>query len=276
MAKGEIVGRGRTAEVYIWEETQVLKLFVKEFPIELIEKEFLINNLIEKSGFVIPAARNRVKIDGRQGILYERIDGPDMYTLSLRQPWSFIQLAFKMAQLHATMHKHIIHELPSQQNQLEQAIAEASCFLTKNQIEITHQILKELPIGEVLCHGDFHPGNIMMSSQKSIPIDWTSASTGNPIADVARTSLILSLGEIPPEAPRHTRLMILSGRWLFRKIYLKRYFQIRPDHQEQLSLWMLPVAVARFSDGIISEQKQLHLFIEEWFCSFQSKKAKIQ
>ncbi len=54
-----------------------------------------------------------------------------------------------------------------------------------------------------------------------------------------------------------TRLLVTAGRGLFRETYLKHYFELRPDSQDQLAAWQYPIVAARLGDGIIEEQEQL-------------------
>ncbi|MFD1910018.1 phosphotransferase family protein [Paenibacillus rhizoplanae] len=53
--------------------------------------------------------------------------------------------------------------------------------------------LAELPDGEKLCHGDFHPDNILMDDKLWV-IDWMTGVRGNPAADVARSVIMFSIG----------------------------------------------------------------------------------
>jgi len=43
--------------------------------------------------------------------------------------------------------------------------------------------LRELPDGEALCHGDFHPRNVIVDGDELTIIDWVDASSGPPAAD---------------------------------------------------------------------------------------------
>ncbi len=40
-------------------------------------------------------------------------------------------------------------------------------------------ILDELPDGDILCHGDFHPGNIFISEGQTIAIDFMNICKGH-------------------------------------------------------------------------------------------------
>ena len=51
------------------------------------------------------------------------------------------------------------------------------------------------PRPHVICHGDLHPFNVLLTAEGPIVIDWTAARIAHPAYDVACTSLLL---EVPP------------------------------------------------------------------------------
>jgi hypothetical protein len=66
------LAHGRTADVYLWDDTHVLKLFHKWFDLESIEYEFKIARTVHTSGIKTPAALELIQVEGRNGLLYER------------------------------------------------------------------------------------------------------------------------------------------------------------------------------------------------------------
>jgi aminoglycoside phosphotransferase (APT) family kinase protein len=43
------------------------------------------------------------------------------------------------------------------------------------------RILAHLPDGDALCHGDFHPGQLMVSGDQYAAFDWSGAMRGDPL-----------------------------------------------------------------------------------------------
>ncbi len=256
MAKGMLIGRGRVAEVYAWGDSQALKLFYSNRSPAWAENEAHISRIAYAAGFNTPAVGTTIEVEGRQGILFERVDGIAMLTEMSSKPWTLFRNARILAEQHALMHEKVVTDLPSQQQHLEQSILSATA-LSLEQKEVAINAVQQLPSGNRLCHGDFHPDNIILSADGPVTIDWTTASQGNPLADVARTSLILQLGDPPPGTSLLTRLLVTAGRGLFHKTYLKRYFELQPDYQDQLAAWQYPMMAARLGDGIVEEQAQL-------------------
>ncbi len=46
-----------------------------------------------------------------------------------------------------------------------------------------------------LLHGDFHPNNILYTASGPVVIDWSFASSGDPLLDVARTLALPVIAE---------------------------------------------------------------------------------
>jgi hypothetical protein len=122
--------------------------------------------------------------------------------------------------------------------------------------------LDRLPDGDRLLHGDFHPGNVLLSSRGPVVIDWTNATHGDPDADVARTSLMLKLGAMPPGTPRLIRSLNQVGRGWFGRFYSGGYRAVRPYDSAAVERWMVPHAAARLAEQIPEEVDALLHFLD--------------
>ncbi len=111
-----------------------------------------------------------------------------------------------------------------------------------------------MPDDNQLCHGDFHPGNVMLTARGPIIIDWMTAKRGSPMADVARTLLLLAIGT--PPSPLE-RIIVNFVRGAFVKRYLEHYFKLRPANRQQLAAWKPIIAAARMNEKIDGEQAAL-------------------
>jgi len=258
--KGEMISQGRTAEVFTWGENQVLKLFLKGFPAKDAEYEAMVTEAAHKVGLPVPAVQGTVKVDGRRGIIFERVDGPILTIAMVSKPWKFFKLTRFMAELHEMIHACEIPGLDSQREELETAIRERAPLQT-DQREGLLKMLARLPDGNALCHGDFHPENILMTARGPIVIDWLTAKRGNPMADVARTSLILRIGTPPGVGAVLRRLMILGANML-NSVYLKRYAQFESFSREEINRWLPLLAAVRLVEAIPEEKRQLLAIVE--------------
>jgi uncharacterized protein (TIGR02172 family) len=259
---GNPISSGRTAEIYHWDQEHVLKLFYAWVTLESIENEARIACTIYKSGLPVPEAGEMVHVNNRHGLIYQRVHGDSLYKAAQRKPWNVIRYLRRSAELHAEIHSHSISAgLPSQRQILERQIRQA--------VGLPHHLrakalaaLEAMPDGDQLCHGDFWGGNILMSPQGEVIIDWNRASYGNPLADLARTTnaamaflktnqmrrAFLSYGKSRLSQVKNSLLRTIVR--ITYPIYLRRYFQLRPGSEEEYQRWLPIIAAARLVDEI--------------------------
>ena len=245
-----IAGSGN---LFAWGEHQLVKLFGDGPPEGWVERMGRVDRALHAAGLPVPAAGEVVEVDGQLGLVYERVEGGPMADALLSTPETIadrvVGLARTFAEVHAEIHAcGAIPEVPSQR--LLPTVIRRMAALSPDLQKATLRAFDEMPEGDRLCHGDFHPYNVLMSPRGPIVIDWNNAHIGNPLEDVARSTLMLSgvaMSE-PSLRPSIDR---------FTKVYLKRYFQLRPDDQQQLVAWQPIVAAVRLSDNIPELQEWL-------------------
>ena len=241
------ISLGRTAEIYAWDSGKVLKLFYDWFPAEDVEYEAVIARAVHSSGLRVPEVGDIVEVNGRLGLEYERLNGLSLGEEMRAKPWMLRKHAGLLANLHAEIHAVAgVKGIPTLGDKLEERIRSTG-ELSSEVREASLSVLAGLPKGTTLCHGDFHPGNIIMTGDGPIVIDWIDAAIGNPLADVARTT-ILVMGE-KATAGSTSVLEKAMLDWAHR-VYLKRYFKLRPAGEDEYRTWMTLVAAARISEGI--------------------------
>ena len=260
--KGELIARGRTADVYAWGERQALKLFYDWVPAEWVRHEEKIGRFIAAVPLPTPKLIDAVSLDGRLGILYERIEGVSMLSLVSSQPWRISALARQFAGLHAEVHGQRGDGLSPLRPSLEGSIERVD-VLAEEEKQAIIQALNRLPDGTALCHFDFHPGQVMMTPRGPAIIDWMTAMQGDPLADVARTAVLLTFGEVP-HAGWLVRTLTNTVKGAFLRSYLRRYLELHPGvTRAQVEAWMLPVAAARLQEDIPGEREPILKYIRE-------------
>ena len=241
------LAHGRTAEVYAWDNDRVLKLFHNWFERESIEYEQRIARAVVASGVKAPVVGELIQLDGRNGLIYERITGISMETLFLRKPWKLFMYSRILAQLHAQMHEKVFDAtIPTQKKRLQNKINYADALSASLKTKLL-DVLNSLPEGDRVCHGDFHPANVLLSGKNATVIDWIDATRGNPLADVARTSII-ALGAA--ESMQTSNILLKLVVKIFHSAYLKHYFTLRPGGETEYRRWLPIVAGARLSENI--------------------------
>jgi uncharacterized protein (TIGR02172 family) len=256
---GPKITAGRTAEIFIWEENKVLKLFREWAPAQMVEREAGISHAVFDAGLPVPEPGEIIEIYNRMGLIYEKIPGISMLEALGKRPWKIRNLARQLAELHAKIHNCDIATLPPMRQCLEHKIISAD-VLSKQYNYMALSLLSDMPDGINLCHGDFHPGNILITLKGPIMIDWVDATSGNPIADVARTLLLSDHASLPKDMP--SRRIFAFARQLIRTIYLNHYFELRPEGREQLMNWQTINAAARLEENIAEERDRLIYLVQ--------------
>lgn len=248
------IARGRTADVYEWDDGHVLKLFHNWFELESIEYEQKIARAVHASGVKTPTVEKLIQVEGRNGLIYERVAGESMLTMFLRKPWMVFTYAHILANLHAQMHECVFDaDILTQRTRLQYKMNHADALSTSLKISLLNT-LYSLPDGDRVCHGDFHPGNVLLAGKDATVIDWMDASRGNPLADVARTSII-ALGTAESTEISNPFLKVFVK--VFHSVYLKYYFRLRPGRVDEYRRWLPIVAGARLSENIPELEKWL-------------------
>jgi aminoglycoside phosphotransferase (APT) family kinase protein len=143
-----------------------------------------------------------VKQGDCHGIVFERISGISLMQALQQQPWRIRKIAGQLAELHVKINAcPVPANLPSQREQIKYSLDHIDVFDPEKKARILHA-LSALSDGNHLCHGDFHPENVLLSDHGPIIIDWMTGSYGNPATDLPRSILILGTSALPPIFPR--------------------------------------------------------------------------
>lgn len=255
--KSKLIAQGQTAELFSIEgdSQRVLKLFRVQYESWIAELEIRNAQAAHKAGLYTPAVFDLVEVDGRSGIIYERVESMTFAQGALGKPWHLFKAADQFARLHTHIHQKYDSTLRPLVERLEHKINRAA-LLSPMQKSAAIESLKRLPTGDKFLHGDFHPENILMTSRGPIVIDWIDATCGNPLADVARTCILL-------QQPIETEILPISLLVrIFRAAYLRRYCALNNVTPEQIKAWMLPIAAGRLSEGIKVQESSLVKMVE--------------
>lgn len=253
-ALGKLLAEGRTAQVFAWDDHKVVKVYFDWCPVEWIDFEAKINAAVHDAGAPAPAVDGIVNIEGKRGIVFERVEGPTLLERFKSSPDQAETLGRELANVQFQIHQLSFDWLQPLKGGLSYAIDETP-WATAAQKTAAHQQLEQLAEGSQVCHGDFHPLNVIATARGPIVIDWMTARRGHPIADVARTYMILHLGKLPPENPLSQ--YIEQIRTKFHQAYIEEYLALSGASNEDVEAWMLPILVARTNERIENERGRL-------------------
>ena len=256
-AIGERLGIGRTAEVYAWGQDRVVKVLRPGFPDGLGEAEAGAAALIDMAGVAAPRFLGTTRIDGRFALIYERLTGPSMLDRLSARPWHVGRLAREFAALHVSMHAADGAGLPDHKGYYRRMIERGGTYLAPGQRAASLRRLDTLPDGTAVCHGDMQPGNILVTPAGPVVIDWLTAGSGSPAADVARTLFLLRGAAIPPVIPAVQRAVIVQLRRRFAAVYIGEYRRRGTLDEREVAQWRLPILAARLGEEIEAERAPL-------------------
>jgi len=243
LATAELVGKGFCSNVYAWGDGRVLKLFHGPPGHARAQREYAATAAVHAAGLPAPAAFELIEVEGHSGIVFERVEGVSLLTHTQARPWTLFDAVRLLADLHARMHRCTAPAtLPTLRERIADRIEAADAPAEHKQA--ARDRLRALPDGTALCHGDFHPENILLTARGPVVIDWGSASRGDPLGDVACTSRLLQSARLPPWSPGYAHLMLKCLRQLMHRSYLKRYLQRAPGTRRLIGAWQVPIAVA--------------------------------
>lgn len=254
IAEFKPIAQGNTAEVYLYDEKKILKLFRENMPIEPVAAEYDKVRCIQSELRNIPKAYEMIRYKERYGIIYDRIVGIDMINRMMKNVFGVKRYSKLLARIHFELHTTGSELKDSVKNKLGREIDEVSA-LSEDEKGKIKSLLQALPEGNALLHFDFHPGNIIMRDNVPIIIDWMTACVGDPCADVARTCLLLQYGELRHASWLVNKLVRLFENYIG-KIYIDEYKRLSGISDGDFKRWLIPVAAGRLMEWISDNEKE--------------------
>lgn len=250
---------GRTAEIFAWGEGHILKLTRADFPSHLADQEWRNARLAWQAGARAPKPIEILEVNGRRGVVFERVDGPTMAHCMQHSLFRLRVYARQLAGLHAELHTISAPGLPSQHQRVYWNL-EHSTILPARLKATAYQLLEKLPDNDTICHGDFHPENILLAEKGPVIIDWEGCMRGSSAADVAATCLIMRSAMTFGKG-LGGRLLRRIGQ-MFERTYLAEYERLAPNQLDRLNDWIAVLAICRLRPDTWHELKYLRPMIE--------------
>jgi tRNA A-37 threonylcarbamoyl transferase component Bud32 len=212
------------SEVFAWDEGRVVKLFLAAYDFA-VERELACARAVHEAGIASPAVHGAVDVDGRRGIVYERVDGPTLLDQLLRAERSPGGVGGTLAAVHLAMHAVAVPGL-----------ADLAAVIRSRGSDA------EVPAGDIVFHGDFHPGNVIAGPAGPVTIDWVNAHRSTRAADVARTVMAVRYQALRPDQPAEALQRERAVRARILDSYLAAYLAAEPVAVEDLGGWLARAA----------------------------------
>ncbi|ETT83622.1 phosphotransferase family protein [Bacillus mycoides] len=192
MNLGNPIAKGNTAEIYLC-DNKVVKLFKEYLPNTESLYEARKQKYAYSCGLHVPKVFEVTEIQGRQAIIMEYVEGESVGELllnNLSKAEHYISICVSVQQkIHAIYVRS--DEIELMEKRLYRQINSVHDLDEKQKGNILKK-LDSITFEPRLCHGDFHPLNLIMSNGDVNIIDWVDASSGDIRADVFRTYLLYS------------------------------------------------------------------------------------
>lgn len=190
---GAKLGEGATAEVYAWGAGRVVKLFKAGIPHRICMHEARMTRAIFAAGALAPEVFEEATIDGRAGLVMERLDGPTLMQATKSKVVSYAEagaiLAERLYLVHGTPPPS---DVPVLRDYMVSSLRRARDALSNSVAAGILALIDRLPPRDGLCHGDPNPGNLIMTTEGPKLIDWIAAMRAPAVLDLASAHVVLT------------------------------------------------------------------------------------
>ena len=255
------IATGGQAEIYDLANGKILRLMLRPEDSFLVDYEYQSLQAVKGSGLFVPEVFEKVNVDNRPGFIMEKIEGFNLTKMFQKNPL----LLFRKIKELSTVHFKL-NQIKAPENLIDlrsriRKLVDKSDFIDSGTKDFVYEILDQLPDGDRLCHGDFHPGNIIVKDGNPYIIDWCGATKADPVADVAHTYLLFRNVPKIPNSSNISFYMLKLAALLSASTYYKTYNKNYKLDESLFSKWLLVRAAERTYYGMESEKKDLVKFI---------------
>jgi Ser/Thr protein kinase RdoA (MazF antagonist) len=195
---GEKLDEGVFAEVYAWAPGQVVKLSRAGIPRRNTRHEARMTRAVFAAGLPAPEVFGEVALGERFGIVLSRLEGPTLLQHYRSGAVTFEQAGAILASLAMSVHKTSSPpEIPSLRDYVHASLQHSGDRLPNDIATRIRARIDRLGPGDGLCHGDLHPGNVIMTAEGPRLVDWISTVRAPAAFDLAY--IHVSLTELAPE-----------------------------------------------------------------------------
>ena len=231
-------------DLYVTDEGFV-KVFGDTYTKAGILNEALNQARVEETDLNIPKIKAIEVVDGKWSIVMDNIEGKTLSELMLAHPEKEDEYLELFVDLQRSVLSKRVPMLNKLKDKMQGRISEAKLDATTRYD--LHTRLDSLPKHYNLCHGDFHPSNIIITADGTpYIIDWAHATQGNASADVATTYL----------------MFYLEGKEQLAEKYLKLYCKKSDTARQYVQKWIPIVAASRLTKAKPEEDEFLRRWID--------------
>jgi aminoglycoside phosphotransferase (APT) family kinase protein len=233
---GSPIGAGRVAEIYAHGD-DVLKLYRSPLAKADAFLEAAALAAVASHGLPVPQVLEAGRYAGRWGLRMTRAPGETLAATALREPARIPEMLDAMVRVQLSIHACRETRLRRLTGRLAARLDGAAGLAPELRGRLRAR-LTGLQDGDRLCHGDFHPLNLVGPLAAPVVIDWLDATSGPPAADACRSYLLLSL--VRPD--------LAEG-------YLERYSLGAGLPRGDILAWLPVLAAARLAEDPSEDER---------------------
>ncbi len=244
MKLGTVIAKRQNKTIYR-DGNLCIKVFNEEYSKADVLNEALNHARIEETGLNIAKIKEVTTIDGKWAIITDFIEGKTLTELMNENPDKLDKYLNMFVDLQLEVHNKKSPLLTKLKDKMNRKISLSEIDATTRYD--LHTRLEGMPKHNKVCHGDFNPSNIIVSSDGTpYIIDWAHATQGNASADVARTYL----------------LFCLSGNNDIANKYLDLFCKKSDTAKQYVQKWMPIVAASQSVKGNEKEREFLLSWVD--------------
>ena len=191
-SKVEIVHRGNKTVYDLGDK--IAKVFNENKPVSDIFNEALNLARINETGIRSPRALEVTQLDnGGWALITSKVPGVTLAEKMQAEPQRFGEYLEQFVDLQIEINGYTCTQLNRQFDKYTRMINSLDQINATTRYNLLER-LDGLKKGTAVCHGDFNPGNIIVSPDgRKFIIDWAHATQGSPASDAAMTYLLFAL-----------------------------------------------------------------------------------
>ncbi len=263
LSKMKLLASGWQTEIYDLDGRRALRVFRRLEDEPLAKYEMGVMQSLKAAGFNVAQVYAYRMVDARPALEVEWLSGETMLARMKREVLRLGHHATALARLHCEIGAFDVDFPLNDAKSVSSYLIGRSKVLDQSLKDFVLRVLDEVPDGASLCHGDFHPGNIVESNDRMYVIDWVGATKGLFLSDIARTYLTLSGAPQPSGAPAAHRLLARALGRTVAHTYLKTVYGILKLDWAQFSKWLVVCGAERTSYGLPAEEARLVGFLRD-------------
>jgi uncharacterized protein (TIGR02172 family) len=195
------IGRGAKAAVYRLDPETIVKVVfdTSEETLSDIERERVLARTAFVAGIPTAISYDVVRVGDRYGAVYELLNANTLAELVASGAWSAERAGIAMADIMAQMHEtHVsMDSMPSARDIQLEELSLLDGHIDDALYQRMYDLVADLGDDDLLIHGDYHAGNIMVQDDEPLLIDMDTLAHGNPVLELGPVyNAYVGFGEI--------------------------------------------------------------------------------